>query len=199
MAGAGASSAVTHGARRLFVRDSTAADIAAVERIYAEHVLTGLASFEIEPPSVDELLSRRAIIVGHSLPHLVAEFDGSIVGYSYAAPYRSRPAYRFTVEDSVYVAAGSGGHGIGRALLSALIDRCETGPWRQMIAIIGDSGNAASIALHSRLGFRHVGAIRAAGFKFGRWVDSVLMQRPLGAGDQALPDAPTGSGPEGNP
>ena len=191
-------SAFPHGAERLFVRDSVAADIAAVERIYAEHVLTGLASFEIEPPSVDELLFRRATILGHGLPHLVAELDGRIVGYSYAAPYRSRPAYRFTVEDSVYVAAKFGGRGIGRALLSALIDRCETGPWRQMIAVIGDSGNAASIGLHGRLGFRHAGTLRAAGFKFGRWVDSVLMQRPLGAGDQTLPDAATGSGREGN-
>jgi phosphinothricin acetyltransferase len=173
-------------------------DIVAVERIYAEHVLTGLASFEIEPPSVDELLLRRATILGHGLPHLVAELDGRIVGYSYAAPYRSRPAYRFTVEDSVYVAAGFGGRGIGRALLAALIDRCETGPWRQMIAVIGDSGNAASIGLHGSLGFRHVGTLRAADFKFGRWVDSVLMQRPLGAGDQALPDAAPGSNREGN-
>jgi phosphinothricin acetyltransferase len=195
MTGAGASAVI---AEQLFIRDSTAADIAAVERIYAEHVLTGLASFDIEPPSVDELLFRRATILGHGLPHLVAEFDGRIVGYSYAAPYRSRPAYRFTVEDSVYVAAGFGGHGIGRALLSALIDRCETGPWRQMIAVIGDSGNAASIGLHSRLGFRHVGTLRAAGFKFGRWVDSVLMQRPLGAGDQGLPGASIASGGEGN-
>ena len=196
MSGVRASSAVI--AQRLFVRDSMTADIAAVERIYAEHVLTGLASFEIEPPSVDELLFRRATILGHGLPHLVAELDGRIVGYSYAAPYRSRPAYRFTVEDSVYVAAGFDGHGIGRALLSALIDRCETGPWRQMIAVIGDSGNAASIGLHNRLGFRHVGTLRAAGFKFGRWVDSVLMQRPLGAGDQGLPGASSGSGREGN-
>jgi phosphinothricin acetyltransferase len=197
MTGACASSAVTHGAERLFVRDSVVADIAAVERIYAEYVLTGLASFEIEPPSVDELLFRRATILGHGLPYLVAELDGRIVGYSYAAPYRSRPAYRFTIEDSVYVAAGFGGRGIGRALLAALIDRCETGPWRQMIAVIGDSGNAASIGLHSRLGFRHVGTLTAAGFKFGRWVDSVLMQRPLGAGDQTLPDAEIGAGREG--
>ena len=198
MTGARASSAVKRGAERLVVRDSTATDIAAVERIYAEHVLTGLASFEIVPPSADELLFRRATMLSHGLPYLVAELDGRIVGYSYAAPYRSRPAYRFTVEDSVYVAAGLGGQGIGQTLLSALIDRCETGPWRQMIAVIGDSGNAASISLHNRLGFSHVGTLRAAGFKFGRWVDSVLMQRPLGAGDRTLPDAPSGSGREGN-
>jgi phosphinothricin acetyltransferase len=175
----------------ILVRDATEADMPAVQRIYAHYVLHGLATFEEEPPTIDEMLSRRAGIVSRGLPYLVAETNGAILGYSYATAYRPRPAYRHTIEDSVYVADGFGGRGIGRALLSALIARCETGPWRQMIAVIGDSGNAASIALHGSLGFRPVGTLRAVGFKLGRWVDTVLMQRDLGAGSRTLP-APLG-------
>ena len=171
----------------LLIRDATEADMEAVQRIYAHHVLNGLATFEEEPPSVDELLSRRAAIVAERLPYLVAELRGAVVGYAYASAYRTRPAYRYTIEDSVYVENGFGGRGIGRALLTELVARCEAGPWRQMVAIIGDSGNAASVAVHRSLGFAPVGTLRSAGFKLGRWVDTVLMQRPLGPGDGTLP------------
>ena len=169
------------------VRDAGEADMAAVQGIYAHHVLRGLATFEEEPPSTEELVGRRAAVRALGLPYLVAEIDGRVVGYSYATHYRARPAYRFSIEDSVYVADGLGGRGIGLALLGELIARCEAGPWRQMIAIIGDSGNAGSIALHRRLGFQMVGTLTGAGFKLGRWVDTVLMQRALGPGAGAPP------------
>lgn len=129
------------------------------------------------------------------LPYLVAELDTRVVGYCYATTYRSRPAYRNTIEDSVYVADGMQGRGIGMALLAALIARCETGPWRQMVAVIGDSGNAGSIALHERLGFRRMGTLEAVGFKLGRWVDTVLMQRALGAGSSTLQNRMSGAVP----
>ena len=161
--------------------------MAAVQAIYAHHVLTGLASFEEQPPTLDEMLRRRAGVLDLGLPYLVAEREGRIVGYCYATSYRPRPAYRFTVEDSVYVAEGEGGRGTGSALLGALIAGCEAGPWRQMIAVIGDSGNAGSIALHKRHGFIPAGMLRNVGFKHGRWVDSVLMQRGLGPGATTLP------------
>lgn len=171
----------------ILVRDARDSDMAAVEPIYARHVLEGLASFEEVPPALDELLRRRDSVLAQGLPYLVAEVEGRIVGYSYASAYRPRPAYRYTVEDSVYVADGMGGRGIGRLLLAELITRCEAGPWRQMLAIIGNSGNAGSIALHKRLGFAEVGVLNAVGFKLGRWVDTVLMQRPLGIGNGAPP------------
>jgi len=158
-----------------------------IQAIYAHHVLHGLASFEELPPSVAELRSRRESVAALGLPYLVAEVDGRIAGYSYAILYRSRSAYRHSLENSVYVREDCAGHGIGSALLQALIDRCAAGPWRQMIAVIGDSANAASIALHAKHGFRHVGTLTAVGFKFGRWVDSVLMQRELGEGGKSLP------------
>ena len=165
------------------VRDAAEADIAAVARIYARHVETGIASFEEIAPSVEEMQARRRKALDCGAPYLVAEFEGAIVGYCYAGLYHARPAYRYTLEDSVYVAHGMGGHGVGAALLGELITRCEQGPWRQMVAVIGDSGNAASIALHRRFGFEWVGALRSVGFKFGRWVDVPIMQRALGAGD----------------
>ncbi len=169
------------------IRDAQPADMASVQRIYAHHVLHGLATFEEVPPSVEELLGRRAAVLELGLPYLVAERDGAILGYSYATFYRPRPAYRHTVEDSVYLADGLGGQGIGTALLGALIRRCETGPWRQMLAVIGDSANAGSIGLHRKLGFDNTGIFRSVGFKHGRWVDTVLMQRALGTGDSTLP------------
>jgi L-amino acid N-acyltransferase YncA len=170
------------------VRDAGEPDMPAVQRIYAYYVLHGLATFEEVPPALDELLARRASVVTAGLPYLVAERGGEIVGYSYATAYRARPAYRYTIEDSVYVADGLGGAGIGSALLQALISRCDTGSWRQMVAIIGDSANTASIALHRRMGFRPVGTLSSVGFKLGRWVDTVLMQRSLGAGDHTTPE-----------
>ncbi len=176
------------------VRDSEPSDMPAVQAIYAHHVLHGLASFEELPPGVDDLAARRRAVLAAGLPHIVADLDGRVVGYSYATAYRPRPAYRHTIEDSVYVAEGLAARGIGSALLAALIARCEDGPWRQMIAVIGDTGNHGSIALHRRHGFREIGTLRSVGFKFGRWVDSVLMQRPLGDGDATLPPAPDSAG-----
>lgn len=152
----------------------------AVAAIYRPFVLTGLASFEEIAPTADEMEARRVAVREIGAPYLVAEREGEILGYAYAGCYRARPAYRWTLEDSVYVADQSQGQGVGRALLGSLIASCEAGGWRQMIAVIGDSENAGSIALHAALGFRHVGTLDAVGFKLGRWVDSVLMQRALG-------------------
>jgi L-amino acid N-acyltransferase YncA len=171
----------------ILVRDARGEDIAAVTRIYAAHVLTGLASFEEVPPALDEMQSRRTAVLNLGLPYLVAEMQGRVVGYAYATSYRARPAYRYTVEDSVYVEDRLSGRGIGSALLGELIARCERGPWRQMLAVIGDSGNTGSIALHRRMGFTPAGNLRSVGFKLGRWVDSVLMQRALGVGDSTKP------------
>jgi len=166
----------------LLIRDSRESDVAAIHGIYTPYVRSSFATFEETPPTVDELRNRRDTMRALQMPHLVAELDGRVVGYCYAGPYRTRPAYRFTVENSVYLAEGHGGRGIGTILMTALIERCENGPWRQMVAVIGDSANAASIALHRRLGFRHIGTLEAVGFKLGRWVDTVFMQRALGAG-----------------
>jgi phosphinothricin acetyltransferase len=171
----------------LLVRPSRNDDIPGIARIYAHHVLHGLASFEEVPPEAAELAARRTEVLMHGLPYLVAEQAGEVAGYCYAAPYRARSAYRFTIEDSVYIDAAEVGQGIGRSLLRRLIELCETGPWRQMIAVIGDSANHASIRLHQVEGFSMIGTHAAVGFKFGRWVDSVLMQRQLGAGARALP------------
>jgi phosphinothricin acetyltransferase len=162
------------------VRDATEGDVPAVQRIYAHYVLETVATFEEVPPSHDEMSARRDDVARLGLPYLVAEQDGLVVGFSYASVYRARAAYRHTIEDAVYVAPGMTGRGMGSALLAALIARCETGPWRQMVAVIGDSANAGSIALHRHMGFTTAGILRAVGFKHGRWVDTVLMQRPLG-------------------
>lgn len=169
------------------VRESCERDLPAIADIYAHHVTRGLASFEEIPPTVNELRTRRAALLDSHLPYLVAELDGEVVGYAYASGYRSRSAYRYTIEDSVYVADDMRGRGVGGTLLAALLERCETGPWRQMLAVIGDSGNTASIALHRRYGFERVGTFTAVGFKLGRWVDTVLMQRALGSGARAAP------------
>ena len=169
------------------VRDSRAADLPAIHTIYAHHVLHGLASFEEVPPDPEELTRRREDVLARGLPYLVAEIDGAVAGYAYASLYRTRSAYRYTVEDSVYIAHDRSRRGIGRALLAALIPRCEEAGYRQMIAVIGDSAHAASIGLHAAFGFEQVAFLRSVGFKFGRWVDSVLMQRALGPGDATLP------------
>jgi phosphinothricin acetyltransferase len=150
-------------------------------------VLHGLASFEEEPPPLDEMRRRFEEVRARGLPYLAADFGGVVAGYGYCAPYRSRSAYRYTLEDSVYVRHGSEGRGVGSALLRALIERCEGLGYRSVIAVIGDSANAASINLHASFGFLRVGTLRSAGFKFGRWVDSVLMQRPLASGDATPP------------
>lgn len=172
---------------RASVRDSLDSDIPAIQAIYAHYVFNGLATFEEVPPSVEELATRRLAVLRGGLPYFVAETDGRVVGYAYATSYRMRSAYRYTIEDSVYVSIEVVRRGIGGALLKKLIERCEEGPWRQMLAVIGDSGNAASIALHRRQGFRPAGTLTTVGFKLGRWVDTVLMQRALGEGANTLP------------
>lgn len=159
----------------------------AVHAIYAHAVSTGLASFEEVPPTLEEMRRRFDEVVAQGLPYLAAEAGGRVAGYGYCALYRTRSAYRYSLEDSIYVDRDFQGRGIGRALLEALIERCEGLGYRQLIAVIGDSGNAASVGLHASLGFVRVGTLRSAGFKFGRWVDSVLMQRPLGPGDGSPP------------
>lgn len=171
----------------LAVRDSRDDDIATIAAIYAYHVLHGVASFEEIPPQRDELIRRRREILAQGLPYLVAEGTGRILGYCYASLYRTRSAYRFAIEDSIYVDAAELGQGIGRALLSTLIERCTELGYRQMVAVIGGSDQWPSIRLHEALGFTRSGVLTAVGFKFGSWVDTVLMQRPLGEGVAALP------------
>ncbi|RMD64182.1 MAG: N-acetyltransferase family protein [Alphaproteobacteria bacterium] len=180
----------------IVVRDAAASDIPHIQAIYAHHVRHGLASFEEIPPDVAEMMRRFEAITTRNLPYLVAEITEPataapvVQGYAYAGPYRTRPGYRFTVENSIYVAPGGQRRGLGRALLEALIRRCTAAGYRQMVAVIGDSANVASIRLHESFGFERVGVLRSVGFKFGRWVDSVLLQRPLGEGDATLPAAP---------
>jgi L-amino acid N-acyltransferase YncA len=169
------------------VRPAAPADLPAIQAIYAHHVATGLASFEEEGPSVEEMRRRYDDVIARGLPYLTAEFAGAVAGYGYCTLYRSRSAYRYSLEDSVYVRPDVLGRGVGRALLAELIRRCEALRYRQMIAVIGDSANAASIGVHASLGFLKVGILRSSGFKFGRWVDSVIMQRPLGTGDGTPP------------
>lgn len=171
----------------LRVRDATESDLPEIAAIYAHHVRTGLASFETEPPDLAEMTARFRGLREKGLPWLACECGGRLAGYAYASPYRTRPGYRHCLEDSVYVHPELAGRGAGRALLARLVDACEAAGCRQLVAVIGDSGNAASIGLHSALGFQLVGTLRAIGFKHGRWVDSVLMQRPIGPGDTSLP------------
>ena len=162
----------------LSIRATRKSDVAAVTRIYGHHVLYGTASFELEPPGIDEMTRRWRAITEGGYPHLVAVSDGIVVGYAYASAYRPRPAYQGTIEDSIYVRAGAAGRGIGRALLDTLIEQCADRGFHQMVAVIGDS-TPASIALHARAGFGHVGVLKSVGYKFGTWRDVTLMQRPL--------------------
>jgi len=169
------------------LRDVVQADIPAIADIYAHHVLHGLASFEETAPDAVEMAARFAALKAKSMPYICVTAGDRILGYAYAGPYRPRVAYRHTVEDSIYLAPGQEGRGLGRLLLAELIGRCTGMGLRQMVAVIGDSGNLGSIGLHRALGFREVGTLRSVGFKFGRWVDSVFMQRALGEGDASLP------------
>jgi phosphinothricin acetyltransferase len=169
------------------VRDASPADLAATTAIYAAAVIDGTASFELEPPDEAEMARRFRAITEAGLAYLVAEVGGLVQGFAYASPYRTRPAYRFTVENTVYIAPTAKRTGIGRALLAGLIARCTAGGYRQMIAVIGDSGHAASIGLHRAMGFTFCGTIHSIGWKHGRWLDSVIMQRPLGLGDTSAP------------
>jgi len=172
------------------VRACEARDIAAVSAIYAHHVLHGLATFELVPPDAAEMERRRAHVRELGLPYLVAESEGRVIGYAYAAPYRERPAYRYTLEDSIYIADEARGRGAGRILLEALVAACTRAGYRQLVAVIGDSANQASIGLHAACGFERAGCLASTGFKFGRWVDSVFMQRALGEGERSLPPGP---------
>jgi len=168
------------------VRAARAADIPEIAAIYEHYVRTALSTFETDPPDVAEMTCRFQHVLERGLPYLAAEVDGCVAGYAYAGPYRLRPAYRFTVEDSVYIHHQHARKGLGRLLLAELIAGCEAAGSRQMVAVIGDSANAGSIGLHQALGFRHVGVLRSVGFKAGRWVDTVLMQREIGAGSSTL-------------
>ena len=170
------------------IRAAVDADLPAIAELYGRYVLTGTASFEIAAPSVDEMRRRHRDVLSHGLPYLVASLpdqDRILAGYAYATAYRSRIAYRHTIEDSVYVAPGAARRGAGRALLAAVVAACEEAGYRQMVAVIGGSDNAASMALHSALGFRHAGVLSGVGRKFDRWIDTVLMQRALGPGNCA--------------
>jgi len=173
----------------LILRDALVSDAEALAAIYGDACLNGYGTFEEAPPPPGEMLRRLEEVQAYGLPYLVAERDGTVVGLCYAKPFRPRSAYRFTVEDSVYVAPQAHGTGVGRLMLQALIARCESLGLRQMTALIGDSLNAGSIGLHASLGFHHVGVLGSVGFKLGRWVDVVFMQRALNAGDATLPDA----------
>jgi L-amino acid N-acyltransferase YncA len=169
----------------LLVRPSTPADLEALRDIYAHAVTQGTGTFELEVPDIAEMARRRDDVLSKGLPWLVAEEQGRVLGYAYANHFRPRPAYRFSVEDSVYLHPEAQGRGVGRALLSELLARCQAAGARQMLAVIGDSDNHASIGVHRALGFERCGLLRAVGWKFGRWLDVVLMQRALGAGAQS--------------
>lgn len=169
------------------VRPATLDDMAAVQAIYAHHVMHGLGTFETEPPDQAEMRARHAQVTGVGFPYLVAEADGRVLGYAYANHFRTRAAYRHTVEDSIYVDPTATGRGVGKALLNGLIDRCTALGLRQMLALIGDSGNAGSIGVHRSCGFALTGVMQAVGRKADRWVDVVVMQRALGPGSSTPP------------
>jgi len=177
----------------LLIRDSHADDLPAIQAIYAEAALHGTGTFELTPPSLEEMAQRRAGVIGGGWPWLVAERDGQVLGYAYANVFRPRPAYAWCVEDSIYLAPEARGQRVGTLLLAELLARCESAGARQMIAVIGDSGNRGSIGVHRALGFTDMGVMRASGWKFGRWLDVVFMQRSLGRGDTTPPDGATTS------
>jgi L-amino acid N-acyltransferase YncA len=171
----------------MLIRPSTEADLPALTAIYAHHVQHGTGTFETTPPDPDEMARRRADVLGKGLPWLVAEDAGAVAGYAYANHFRPRLAYRFCVEDSIYLAPAALGRGFGRLLLAELVARCEALGARQMLAVIGDAANAGSIGVHRSAGFEPTGVLRSAGWKFDRWLDVVLMQRSLGTGDRRPP------------
>jgi len=172
---------------RLLVRPSADADVPALAALYGWNVLHGTGTFEMEPPDAEEMARRRAAVLAQGLPWLVAERDGRILGYAYASQFRPRPAYRYCLEDSVYLAPDAVGRGLGRVLLAELLARCEAAGARQMLAVIGDSANAASIGVHRALGFEPAGVLHAAGWKFERWLDVVILQKRLGFGADKPP------------
>lgn len=172
----------------LLIRPSTVADLPAITAIYAWNVLHGTGTFELDAPDAAEMARRRDDVLAKGLPWLVAERAGQVLGYAYANHFRPRRAYRFCLEDSIYLAAEATGQGLGRLLLAELLARCEAAGARQMFAVIGDSTNLGSIGVHRRLGFEHTGTMRAAGWKFGRWLDVVIMQKSLGMGARSAPE-----------
>lgn len=174
----------------MIIRPAEARDAQALADIYGHAVRTGLGTFETEPPDAAAMEARRVDVQGRGLPFLVAEADGRVLGYAYASPFRMRAGYRYTAEDSVYVAPDAAGRGVGKAVLAPVIAACEAAGVRQLVAVIGDSGNAASIGLHTSLGFEHAGVGRSLGYKHDRWVDIVWMQKALGGGDTTTPTAP---------
>jgi len=172
------------------IRDAAAGDLPAIREIYAHYVVHGLASFEEVAPDLEEMTRRYESTRTAGYPYIAAEIEGRLAGYAHGGPYRPRPAYRFTVENTVYVAPAALRRGVGRSLLAALIERCTERGFRRMIAVVGDSANESSIGLHQALGFRIVGVLPSVGFKLGRWVDSVMLERPLGPGDSSPPPLP---------
>ncbi len=172
----------------MLIRDATEADLAAIQAIYAHHVLNGVGTFEEVPPTVDDMTGRWRAVVGLGLPWLVAEDEGRLWGYAYAAPFRARSAYRYVAEDAIYVAHDAARRGVGRALMRDLIARCEALGLRQLMAVIGDSANAGSIGLHRAVGFEPVGVFRDVGYKHRRWLDIVLMQKRLNDGGDRDPE-----------
>jgi len=172
----------------MIVRPAREADAATLAAIYGDAVLHGFGTFEEEPPSAADMDARRRAVQDRGLPYLVAEQAGQVLGFAYAGPFRPRAAYRYTLEDSVYVSPDAKGQGVGRTMLEAVIAACEALGVRQLMAVIGDSGNSGSIALHRALGFEQTGVGRSVGFKHGRWVDIVHMQKPLNGGDTLPPD-----------
>jgi L-amino acid N-acyltransferase YncA len=173
--------------QKIIIRPAAPTDIPAITRIYADAVLHGTASFEIEPPDQAEMLRRQSTLLNNGYPYFAAEIGSVVAGYAYAGPYRARPAYEWSVEDSVYVAPEMHRKGVGGLLLRALIAASTQRGYRQMIAVIGDSAQIASIVAHERAGFRHIGTLQSVGFKHGQWLDTVLMQRALGEGDTTAP------------
>lgn len=169
------------------IRPSRDEDVAAVTAIYRHHVLTGTGTFEIDPPSEADMASRRADVLAKGLPYLVVENQGHILGFAYCNWFKPRPAYRFSAEDSIYMAPDAHGQGLGRALLSELCTQAERVGVRKLLAVIGDSANAGSIGVHASLGFRHVGVLQSCGWKFERWLDVVMLEKPLGFGDSTAP------------
>ena len=170
------------------IRPSTEHDLPAITRIYAHHVLNGTGTFETTPPTLEEMTARRADVLSKGLPWLVAEEAGEVLGYAYGNWFKPRPAYRFSVEDSIYLAPEAAGKGLGRALLAELLATLERSGIRKVMAVIGDSANAGSIGVHKALGFEQVGVVPACGWKFGRWLDIVMMQRAIGEGDRTPPE-----------
>jgi L-amino acid N-acyltransferase YncA len=175
------------------IRPSRDEDLAAITRIYAHHVLHGTGTFETTPPTEGEMAGRRADVLGKGLPWLVIEADGQVMGYAYGNWFKPRPAYRYSVEDSIYMAPESAGKGLGKLLLTELLAQCERAGVRKVMAVIGDSANAGSIGVHKALGFEQVGVVQSCGWKFGRWLDIVLMQKSIGQGDSTPPQDPAGA------